>query len=159
MDVIVKEVRTMNRQLRKMIVGTLGSAALMYLMDPEKGDERRAALRDQFTKFMNTATQKTEAVIEQISDRAQGVAAETKRKLSTEEVSDEVMVARVRSAMGHVLTNAHEVEVLANQGLITLTGSVPSAETDTLINTIKALPGVHGVENRLEAYEGTTDLS
>src|SRR5688572_14297010 len=135
----------MNRQIRKMIMGTLGSAALMYLMDPEKGNERRATLRDRFTKFMGQATTKTEALIEQISDRAQGMAAETKRKLSTEEVSDEVMVARVRSAMGHVLTNAHEVEVMANQGLITLTGSVPGAETETLISTIKALPGVHGV--------------
>jgi osmotically-inducible protein OsmY len=148
----------MNRQLRKMIMGTLGSAALMYLMDPEKGNERRATLRDQFSKFMNRATTQTETLIGQISDRAQGVAAETKRKLSTEEVSDEVMVARVRSAMGHVLTNAHEVEVMANQGLITLTGSVPSAETETLIATVKALPGVHGVENRLEAYEGTTNM-
>ena len=148
----------MNRQIRKLIMGTLGSAALMYLMDPDKGNERRATLRDQFTKFMNQATTRTESLIEQISDRAQGVAAETKRKLSTEEISDEVMVARVRSAMGHVLTNAHEVEVMANQGLITLTGSVPGAETETLISTIKALPGVHGVENRLEAYEGTTDM-
>lgn len=148
----------MNRQLRKMIVGTLGSAALMYLMDPEKGNERRAKLRDQFTKFMNQATVKTESLIEQISDRAQGAAAEVKQQLSTDEVSDEVMVARVRSAMGHVLTNAHEVEVMANQGLITLTGSVPGAEAETLISTIKALPGVHCVENRLEAYAGTTDM-
>lgn len=154
-----EKVRTMKRQLRKMIVGTLGSAALMYLMDPEKGNERRAKLRDQVTKFMNKATTQTEALIEQISDRAQGAAAEATRKLSTEDVSDEVMVARVRSAMGHVLTNAQEVEVMANQGLITLTGSVPNAESEALINTIKALPGVHGVDNRLEAYEGTAHLS
>ena len=149
----------MNRQIRKMIMGTLGSAALMYLMDPEKGNERRATLREQFTKFMNKATTQTETLIGQISDRAQGVAAEAKQKLSTEDTPDEVMVARVRSAIGHVLTNAHEVDVIANQGLITLTGSVPTAETETLISTIKALPGVHGVENRLEAYEGTTDMS
>ena len=150
---------TSNQHKRKMIMGTLGSAALMYLMDPEKGEQRRLTLREQFGKFMNQATTKTEALIGQISDRAQSVAAEATLKLSTEEVSDEVMVARVRSAMGHVLTNAHEVEVLAKQGLITLTGSVPSAETETLISTIKALPGVHGVENRLEAYEGTADIS
>jgi osmotically-inducible protein OsmY len=150
----------MNRQLRKMIMGTLGSAALMYLMDPEKGNQRRAQLRDQISKFMGTATTKTEALIEQISDRAQGAATEAARKLSPEEeVSDEVMIARVRSAMGHVLTNAHEVEVAANQGLITLTGSVPSAEAETLITTIKALPGVHGVENRLEAYQDTANMS
>lgn len=150
----------MNRQLRKIIVGTLGSAALMYLMDPEKGNERRATLREQINKFMNKATARTESLIEQISDRAQDAAAGAARNLSTlEAVSDEVIVARVRSAMGHVLTNAHEVEVMANQGLITLTGSVPGAETEVLIATIKALPGVHGVENRLEAYEGTTDIS
>ena len=158
-------------------MGTLGSAAMMYLMDPEKGNERRATLREQVTRFFNKATTQTESLIEQISDRAQGAAADATRKLSGaaerlsdatmdrlsdatgENVSDEVMVARVRSAMGHVLTNAHDVEVLANQGLITLTGSVPSAETEALITTIKALPGVHGVENRLEAYEGTTDIS
>jgi osmotically-inducible protein OsmY len=149
----------MNMRLTKMVLGTLGGAALMYLMDPEKGNRRRALLRDQINKFMHTAAERTEGAIENIADRAQGAAAEARRSLSNEQVSDDVMIARVRSAMGHVLSNAHEVEVTSNGGIVTLTGSVPNAEVQTLVNTVKAVPGVHSVENRLIAYEGTTNMS
>lgn len=146
-------------RITKMMVGSLGGAALMYFLDPNEGRRRRAMLRDQVEKFMNTAADRTEGMIENISDRAQGIAAEKTRTLTSEEVSDEVMVARVRSAMGHVLSSAHNVEVIANNGLVTLSGSVPTQEVDTLISTVKALPGVHGVDNRLEMYEDAANMS
>ena len=59
---------------------------------------------------------------------------------------------RVRSEMGHVVTNASAISVMANNdGDITLTGRVLSSELDALLSTINKVPGVNQIINRLDA--------
>ena len=61
---------------------------------------------------------------------------------------------RVRSEMGHVVTNAHAISVMANNdGDITLTGRVLSSELDALLSTINKVPGVTQIINRLDPQD------
>ena len=61
---------------------------------------------------------------------------------------------RVRSEMGHVVTNASAISVMANNdGDITLTGRVLSSELDALLSTINKVPGVNQIINRLDAQD------
>ena len=89
-------------------------------------------------------------------NRAQGFAHEQRQRRSHEEVPDDVLVNRVRAEMGHVVAHPAEVTVTALGGRVTLAGKVEENEAAALAERIAKVPGVMGVENRLNAPQ-TTD--
>jgi hypothetical protein len=66
--------------------------------------------------------------------------------------SDDVLVERVRSEMGHVIRHPHRVLVIADAGWIELRGDVLPDEKEALIGVIKSIPGVFGVQDHLEEH-------
>ena len=121
-----------DRRLIGAALGLVGlGAGAYFLFEPSGGPRRRRML----------------------GDRAQGLAAQTKARFRHEKVEDAVLVERVRSKMGHVVTNAHPLEVEADQGVVTLRGPVPPAEAEALLAVTRAVPGVASVEDQLERYE------
>ena len=68
------------------ILGGLGiGAGLMYLLDPEKGNQRRALIRDKVGK-LNRRTQETVGgKVKDISNRAQGMLHEAKSAFGSED--------------------------------------------------------------------------
>lgn len=136
-----------------LLIGSLAGAGLMFLMDPQQGKRRRALLRDQFVKLQNTASEQIEARTEMTADRVRGVVAETKKRISPEEVSDETLVAQVRSEMGRYVSHPGSVEVTASNGTVTLTGDVLASELEPFVAKVKSMPSVREVDNRLQAHE------
>src|SRR5262249_7721376 len=124
----VSEVESM-RIIYVLVAGALGAVA-MYLSDPDRGRARRAALRDQ----MRHTTHSTERWLRHsgadVLNRALGQLAEFRSVLSREQASDEVVVARVHSQLGHVLRHAHRVTVTADAGWVQLRGHVLPNEKD-----------------------------
>jgi len=81
-----------------------------------------------------------------------GLAAEAVSALTEEEsVTDEVLVARVRTRLGHVLSHPHEVKVRADNGVVTLEGKLTHAERRLLREEVKAIPGVKRINDQLKA--------
>ncbi|MBI5671466.1 MAG: BON domain-containing protein [Chloroflexi bacterium] len=135
------------------LLSALGGAGLMYMLDPDRGRRRRALLRDQVVKLTNRTQDRVDALAEDTRNRAEGLAAEARQHLASESVIDETLVARVRSAMGRVVSNAGAIEITANQGRVTLYGPVLEREVAPLLAAVRAVPGVTDLENRLQVHQ------
>ncbi len=136
------------------ILGSLGlGAGLMYLFDPDRGNKRRAMLRDKCAHTMRQAGDAVSSVggaFRDLSNRSYGALAETKRWLRREKVDDDTLVARLRSQLGHAISQPRLIEVSANDGNVTLNGSVPANELNDLFSCVSGTRGVKEVESHLK---------
>ena len=140
----------------------LGGIA-MYLFDPEKGRRRRALIRDQAVK---TSTDMRDFVDKGTRDlRNRGTAASGRLRsrarslLTRGKASDDVVAERVRARMGRYIAHPGAIEVTAQDGQVTLAGSILSHEREDLIQGIAAVPGVRDVTDRLTVYETARGIS
>jgi len=126
-------------------------AGLMYFFDPARGRRRRRKLIDQASSLVQHDARALQKKGGYLLNRMHGVAAEAAAAFTeAEPVNDETLVARVRSRMGHVLADPHVIEVLADNGVITLKGKLGHAERRALKDHIRATPGVKAVHDHLE---------
>jgi osmotically-inducible protein OsmY len=136
----------------------LGAGA-MYLLDPAMGRQRRALMRDQLVRMLSTSGPAMGAQVRYLRNQARGVAAEPRSRAGSVNVADAVLAARVRSRLAQVTPHADTIDVTARQGFVTLAGSVPAAEVDRLLAQVSAVPGVTGVENRMQVHAGAGEIS
>jgi hypothetical protein len=139
-------------------IGLAAGARLMYLLDPDRGKRRRALLRDKVKHGVHKASDAIETAAFDLSHRASGLVAETRSRLRKEEVSDPVLVDRVRSKIGRVVSHPRAIEVTADQGRVTLSGPILAGEVNDLLSTVAAVRGVASVENRLEVHQEAGDV-
>jgi BON domain-containing protein len=142
--------------MNKTVAGVGGlsiGAALMYLFDPERGNRRRALLRDKLLHVTHSAGDKLEVKSRDASNRLQGLVAKTKSLRKTRPVSDDVLAERVRSRIGHVVSHPGSIDVSVKDGRVTLAGPALTRELDPLLGEVERMRGVAGVENRLELHE------
>lgn len=128
-------------------------AGLMYVLDPVMGNRRRALVRDQTVRIMNDAGDAVGPTTRDLSNRARGLGAKTISLFQSEDITDEVLVARVRSELGRVVSHPSAIEVTAMQGRVTLSGPILASEEKALLSHVSAVRGVTEVENRLEVHE------
>jgi hypothetical protein len=81
-----------------------------------------------------------------------GLAAEATALFTCETVSDEVLVARVRTRLGRVVSHPHAIVVTAEHGRVTLRGPIVAREVASLLKCVYMVRGVAGVGNQLEAH-------
>jgi len=138
----------------KSLMSGLGlGAGLMYFLDPAAGRRRQALVRDKVIRGWNKAGDAIEATACDLSNRARGLMAEARSLVSGGSVPDEVLVERVRSKIGHVVSHPSAIEVTVDQGRVTLRGPVLARELEDLVAAVSSVRGVTDVENRLEAHE------
>jgi hypothetical protein len=129
----------------------------MYLLDPDRGKRRRALLRDKCV----SATKKTREGIEisarDLRNRARGIFASIQSRFSANETDDVVLVDRVRSKLGRVVSHPHAIGVAVADGNVTLNGPVLEGEVDRLLTCVKRIQGVNGVVDKLEIHEKAGD--
>jgi osmotically-inducible protein OsmY len=134
------------------IVGGLGlGAGLIYLFDPRSGRRRRAVVRDQARHLWRASGKTVEKTSRDLGNRARGLVASLQS--AGEDVSDDVLVDRVRSAIGHVISNVGNIEVTAKNGKITLVGSVLKKELPALLSRVSSVRNVREVVNRLSVQK------
>jgi uncharacterized membrane protein len=76
------------------ITGIGVGAGLAYLLDPDKGDGRRAMARDRAAHILNTTSDAIEATARDLRNRSIGLANEVASRLTREEVADPVPAAQ-----------------------------------------------------------------
>lgn len=145
-------------RLGSLLAGLGLGAGLMYLLDPDRGQRRRAMLRDQAVHYRLSGTDVVGKRSRHLRNRAKGALAELRRDRRSE-VSDDLLVARVRSKMGLVVSRPRAIEVSAENGRVMLSGPVAVNEVDRLLQTVSNVPGVEIVENWLEEYEDAAEPS
>jgi len=135
------------------LLGAAAAAGLMYLFDPKEGNRRRALLRDKLVHLSKVTEQKREGASQDVGNRLRGLAAEVRGRLRSEPVSDDILVARVRSQMGHVVSHPSAISVSAQDGRVTLSGAILAGEARRLLTSTAAVRGVKGVDDRLQMHE------
>ena len=143
-------------------VGTLGAigigAALMYFLDPDSGARRRRTVRDRLDRSRHVAGDALGATARDVGNRARGLAAETRARLTADDADDRVIEQRVRAELGRAVSHPGAIEVSADAGRVTLSGAVLAYETERLLKRVRKVRGVESVENRLAMYARGDDV-
>lgn len=135
-----------------LLAGFAVGAGLMFLRDPEHGRRRRSLARDRAVHTLRELRHATLCAIRDIEQRTYGAFAEARSALRGDRVSDEVLVSRVRSRLGHAVMHSRLVEVSAHHGRVTLCGPALLGDLDRLLRSVYRVRGVRSVENRLEVH-------
>jgi hypothetical protein len=109
-----------------------------------------------------SSREKTVAVAQQTMQSAydwmRGVIAEGGSWLRQEEVPDALLVARVNARLNRLVSQPGAIDVGAEQGQVTLSGSVLDRERDPLLSSIASIRGVRDVVDHLEVQKRTTTI-
>jgi len=143
----------MNKPMN-LAAGLALGATVMYLLDPNKGKRRRAVFRDRMNHLVHQTEKSIDVSSRDLTHRVQGIVAQTRGMLPHREhhVSDDLIEKRVRSKIGRVVSHPHAIGVCSQNGEVTLSGLILTHEVAPLISTILGVPGVAGIQNRLEAH-------
>lgn len=137
---------------KALLFGAGVGAAAMFLLDPARGKRRRALVRDKFA----LATRKTGECMEitgrDLRNRTRGTIAALRSRFSSEQPDDAVLVDRVRSKLGRVVSHPSAIQVTAHDGNVTLAGAILANEAAHLVKCVKWIAGVKDVATHLEAH-------
>lgn len=140
------------------ISGFAAGATLMYFADPDRGKRRRAIARDKGVKNWNDLSALVDKGRRDLSNRISGSLAEGKALLTNCETDDVVLVQRVRSNMGRVVSHPHAMEVTSTNGRIVLRGDILEDEVDVLLRTVKSVSGVKEVVNEAKSHRDASQV-
>lgn len=138
---------------RELLAGAGVGAALTFILDPDGGTRRRARLRDKMTRASRITREGLDATARDMSNRAQGIAAVTRSRLSSDDINDVRLVERVRAKLGRACSHPRAIDVAARDGEVTLRGPILAHEVDDLIALTAWVPGVRVVVNELDAHQ------
>jgi hypothetical protein len=127
--------------------------SLMYLLDPDRGKRRRALLRDKFVWATKKTGEGMEVTARDLSNRARGIATSIQSRFTSDETDDAVLIDRVRSKLGRIVSHPGAIEVRAEDGNVTLSGPILEGEVDSLFTCVKRIQGVNEVIDNLEVYK------
>jgi osmotically-inducible protein OsmY len=136
----------------------LGADA-MFLLDPDRGKRRRALIKDQAAHLSHTSKEALEKTARDLRNRATGVIAETKARLTEDHVPDPALRDRVKAALGRYPVHDRAVNVDVEDGVVTLSGDTLATELDTILEAANAVRGVKDVINNLTVHEGADGIS
>ncbi len=128
----------------------LGAAAI-WLFDPDQGEGRRSWLRDKSFSLLRDAGDLARKTGRHIGNQAKGTVAEARARFAHEDVTDEQVVARVRSELGRVVRNMSAVIVTAQNGYVTLSGTIPQDEIPAAEAAARAVRGVRDLHVQLQS--------
>lgn len=144
--------------ITSLLVGAGAGAGLMYLLDPDLGNRRRALVRDQLVRACHVTGDAMDATSRDVRNRARGVVAELRSRLLPGDVSDDVLQERVRARLGQVIRYAHAVDVAVDDGRVTLRGPALTDDVARIVRRVGRVPGVRDVDNRLEPHAEPGDV-
>jgi osmotically-inducible protein OsmY len=136
------------------LIGGAGfGAGLMYFLDPDRGRRRRAMARDKARRWSRQARGAAETTVRDMSNRTRGAMASfSSWGKPASEVSDWVLIERVRSALGMVMSHPSSIDVYAMNGAVTIRGPVLMEEVEPIVSAVRRVDGVTHVDNQLEIH-------
>jgi hypothetical protein len=144
--------------ITSLLVGAGAGAGLMYLLDPDLGNRRRALMRDQLVRARHLTEDAVDATSRDVRNRARGVVAELRSRLVPADVTDDVLHERVRARLGQTVRYARSIETFVADGVVTLRGPVLADDVARVVRRVRQVPGVRAVENRLDVHAEPGDV-
>jgi osmotically-inducible protein OsmY len=134
-----------SRAMRYAFVAALAAAG-MYWFDPVQGRRRRALVRDKLVSGFTAMRHATGVV-------GRGGVSRTRSLIRSNDVSDEILVERVRAAVGRATSHASAIKVSCSEGVLTLQGAVLKHEHPRVMRAARSAAGVSEVHDELAAYK------
>lgn len=134
-------------------------ALVMYVTDPSQGRRRRALLQDKFTSATHKTSHAMNQTLRDARHRLTGWQAEAMRIIAPRQakpLDDHVLEARVRSRLGRALSSLSGLSVTAQDGVVSLAGTLNPEEEGRVLDIVEAIPGVEAVRYQEHAYPGRT---
>ena len=150
--------------MNRILFSAAAGALAMYFFDPQGGRRRRARARDKVDHAARRLRDAYDVTARDTRQRAVGMKAEL-RAMSDRllrrggPVSGDTLVGRVRAVLGRYVSHPHAIEVSASGGEVALSGPILAHEVPGLLYAVKHVPGVRGVENRLELHKEPGNIS
>ena len=142
-----------------MLLTSLGlGAGLMYFYDPNRGNRRRALVRDQWNSMLNSADDALDKAAQDTRNQIRGVLAEATGMFSDEGAPDWLLVERTRARLGRYISHPSALQVEADRGRIILSGPILKNEVDTALKQASRVRGVRQVENRMDVHDSPGDI-
>lgn len=142
----------MGSRLNLLFGAGLGAAA-MYYLDPSRGRYRRALVRNQLVHAGYKTAHGAAVVGRDMRNRTSGMLANARSLIDFSKPEDAVLVERVRSCLGRVVTHPSSVEVAATDGIVTLAGPILADEVRLLLDCVHHVRGVEEIRNSLDVHE------
>ncbi len=133
-------------------------AGFMYFLDPHSGRRRRALLRDQCIHGIHEIETAIDLIGHDLSTRSARFTAEAKAMFSDNYAPDDVIEARIRSALGRVVSHPKALHVVVQDGRAVLTGPILAHEVEHLLEAVNTVRGVLAIENQLEIHRRAEHL-
>jgi osmotically-inducible protein OsmY len=140
------------------LTGFVAGGVTVALLDPRRGAARRALLRDKGISAVKDAAETASRRARDLRQRLQGVVYEAKARRSEQQVSDDILVERVRAQLGRPVSHPRALEVRAEDGCVVLSGPILAEEAEELIRRVSRIPGVRSIESRLELHDDAGDV-
>jgi uncharacterized membrane protein len=134
------------------------SALATYFLDPQQGRRRRALLRDQLSHAAAKAERAAGITWRDGQNRLQGLLSNARVHAFETAPDDAVLVERVRSQLGRVVSHPGAIEVRASGGRVTLEGAILEREREPLLRAVQAMAGVEEVVEALVCYAEPGDI-
>src|SRR5438093_813614 len=150
----------MRNHLGPGVIGAAGlGAGLMFFLDPDISNRRRAILRDKLVSLGHLAGWAADKTARGVRNCLNGALQSIRSRVRDTPPSDVVLMERVRSKMGRAVSHPHAIHVNVQNGRVRLTGEILSEELDDLIRSVSAVKGVKEIENQLTTYAEPGDIS
>ncbi len=132
-------------------VGVGIGLGVMYLLDPASGRRRRALVKDKGYSALKKTGRAIRGASVGIAKGTRGVVMTAISPLREKgPIDDDILVHRVRTKMGHVVSRPKALTVAANGGVITVAGPVLRNEVEGLLACVSRVRGVQRVESMLD---------
>ncbi|CAN5135512.1 hypothetical protein BH23GEM2_BH23GEM2_05320 [soil metagenome] len=138
------------------VLGALGvGAALMYFLDPNRGNRRRKLLSNKVVHTGHALGDAAGKTARDLRNRVSGVMSMARHRRLRETVDDRVLVERTRAELGRIVSHPGAIQVTAQDGTVALAGPVLRHEAGRLLRRVRRVRGVNDVEDLLELHDSS----
>ena len=133
-------------------------AGIMYVLDPDRGNRRRAMAQQKLFRLGRLAEDALDKGVRDIEHRAEGLVHDARCLVSREHIPDNILEQRVRAKLGRVTCHPGSIEVRASNRQVTLSGPVLRGEADDIARAVRHVRGVRNVDSHLEEHDSSESI-
>ncbi len=133
-------------------------AGLTYFLDPVRGRRRRARINEAVIHAQRQERELLGKAARDASNRAHGLVERVKHRPSPD-APDQVIESRVRACLGRAVSHPGALDLVVADGRVILRGPVFAYEAEHVLRSVRRVPGVRDVIDRMERHATAGSIS